>query len=221
MATTPAPPPIIWVTPVRFTAGDTLLFQLSLPAYLPSAGWSIALTINQVTPNGTKQIITVNSQPDATNSFHCFNAAGFLANQPAGVYILSEELICAAGGVSPGQNSQIYYSDNFLVGPDLNSGEGSAVPVQTTAQQMIAALATQLLSLTQNILQETDQSRNRMLLVKRSEIQRQLFEWQEVRNSEINREGIRNGWPSRNRVTPVYTGGTLSGGASPGNPCGY
>lgn len=199
------PEPIQWQEPQAFVAGDSLVFQKNLPRYLPSDGWSIQISITEALPLAGKLVVQANSAPDATNNFHVFNVPNFCAGLDAGTYVFSEELICAAGGVSPGEKHQIYYSNNFKIGPDLADGLSTG-PVITFNQQMIALYQTQLVALTQDILQETDVQRTRFLKVKAAEISELLDSCMEKRANEVNIERIRNGGPDTTNIIPVFAG---------------
>jgi hypothetical protein len=191
--------PIANREPDFFTSGDTLLFNRNLPNYLPSAGWSIHLTVTQVLPNAGHVAAQAVSVPDATNAFHTFNVPNFAAGLDAGLYILSEEVVNA----NTGEKHQIYYNDNFLIGPDLGDGLSSA-SVKTEAQQMLEVISSTLKDLYKQKFTETDVQRNRFVLQKTTEALNDYKFWWHRRQQEIQFENVRNGRPSGAVSEPVF-----------------
>jgi len=154
---------IQWREPERFTAGDTLSFNRKLPRFLPSAGWSIQLTVSKALPQGGAQrVAQVVSAPDPTNAFHCFAVAQFLAGQSTGQYILSEEVVNGANA----EQHQIYFNDNFIIGPSL--GSGAAGQVKNHYEILLEKALAKLTELEDIALQETDQQRTRFLIEQRT-----------------------------------------------------
>ena len=161
-----AAPPIVWREPDSFVSGDTLLFQRSLPSFLPSDGWQAKLVVTQNTPNGAQKVAEADSAPDSTNSFHCYNYPNFCAGLSAGTYVLTEEVVNAAGNaatnppIAAGTKHQIYFADNFTVQDDLADGLATA-PVQTEAQINLALLNTTYRQLMALKFAETEDLRSR------------------------------------------------------------
>lgn len=192
--------PIQWREPSQFAVGDTLKFQRNFPDFLPSDGWSVTLT---VTSQQGQQIAQVQSGPDATNNFHTFNVPNFLAGAQPGLYILSEELICAAGGVDPGEEHQVYYDDQFNVTPNLGLGAAPG-PILTEAQQKLADLGATYDILSKKILDEQDVQRNRFLVRKQKDVLDQIKYWKEVRAAEVQNENAKNGRQPGNTIQPIF-----------------
>ncbi len=153
-----------WREPERFAAGDTLAFNKRLPAYLPSAGWAIRLTVSKALPEGGAQNVTwVMSVPDPTNSFHTFAVAQFIAGTPVGEYILSMEAVNAANG---NEQHQIYYNDHFIVGPNIIGG--AAGQLKSPYELLLVAALEKMAYLESIPLSETDQQRNRFVVEDKS-----------------------------------------------------
>jgi len=193
-----AQPPLIWREPEQFAAGDSLIFQRNLPSYLPSDGWGIQLTVSLVGPNGATIQQQVNSAPDSTNTFHTFNVANFLAAANAGTYIFSEEAINSGTG----QKNQIYYNDNFQVGPDLSAG--TSTQTLTIAQQMITQIQSTLLELYARTSKETDIQRSRFVLMEIDKVRGEENYWQERRKIEVQNERAANGNAPGNITRPLF-----------------
>ncbi len=194
-----ATPPTIWREPEQFAAGDTLIFQRNLPNYPPSDGWSIQLTVSMVGPTGAQIQQQVTSVPDSTNAYHTFNVANFLATADAGTYILSEEVINSGTG----QKNQIYYSDNFQVGPNL--ANGTSTQTFTFAQQCITTIQTTLLGLYARMNKETDVQRSRYVQVEIDKMRNEEAYWQERRRIEIQNERAANGRQPGNVSRPIFS----------------
>ena len=183
-----ATPPIQWRPPQSFVAGDTLLFQQNLPNYLPSDGWAIELTVTQPLPNGAKKVSQVASAPDATNTFHCFNAPTFCGGLNSGQYVLSEEVFNAGTG----ERHQIYFDDNFAVNDDLNDGLATGTQ-QTEAQINLAALNATYRQLMALKFAETEDLRSRFRIQDQQKVLQDIKYWKSVRILEIQQERARNG----------------------------
>lgn len=194
--------PIQWREPVQIAAGDTLKFQRRLNDWLPADGWAITLT---VTTEDGQQVFQTVSGPDPTNNFHTFNIANFLGAQPPGNYILSEEVICAPGGIAPGEQHQIYEQILKLL-PNLNAGAAIG-DLRTRAQKKLAALEATYDELSQKILQESDAQRNRFLVRDQKKVEDSIRYWKEVRVSEIQVENAKNGRPPGNVIQPLFSVG--------------
>ena len=180
---------IQWREPERFTAGDTLAYNRNLPSYLPVNGWAIQLTVSKALPEGGAQrIAQLVSVPDATNSFHTFAQLNFLAGIPTGQYILSEEVINAGNG---GEQHQIYYDDNFIIGPSL--GTAAAGQVKNQYEILLEKALCKLMELEENIFVETDQQRNRFAIEQRDKLLERI-KWYEAKVHNIRLvENARNG----------------------------
>jgi hypothetical protein len=188
----------MWQEPRAFASGDSLVFQRSLPNYLPPI-WAIRLTVSLPnTSGGATKIIQIVSTPDSTNQFHCFNTNNFLAGAAVGMYILSEEVFNAGTG----EEHQIYYADNFAVGPSLDTGADGTAKLPTFTEQAIPAIEAQILLLTNQIIEETDVERSRFLFTKRKDLMEQRAQLREERFNEIALERLANGQPSGNDLMP-------------------
>lgn len=191
---------IQWREPERFAAGDTLSFNKKLPAYIPSQGWAIQLTVSKALPQGGAQkIAQIVSVPDHTNSFHTFVVPQFLAAVQVGVYILSEEAVNAGNG---GEQHQIYFNDGFIVGPNLAGG--AAGQVKSRWEILLDTQFASLMEMEQNILQETDQQRNHFVMQQRDKLLERI-KWtiSKVKN-EKDIEKARNGNPPGNVQEPIF-----------------
>lgn len=195
--------PIIWKAPVRFQAGDTLLFQLDLPRWLPSDGWQAQLTIRANTGNGSTQIAQVVSQPDITNQFHVFNIPNFLGNQASGIYTAAIEIINAAGNaginVAAGEKHLISMQPDFELLDNLTSG-ANVTAQKTEAQEMIEILRETLKGMYRLKYSETESDRNRFNLKEETKVLDSLKYWKEMRLHEIQMERVRNGQNPQNIV---------------------
>jgi len=191
---------IQWREPERFTAGDTLAYNRNLPAYLPSAGWAIQLTVSKALPQGGAQkIAQVVSVPDATNSFHTFAVLNFLGGVPTDQYILSEEVINAGNG---GEQHQIYYRDDFMVGPSLATG--AAGQIKSVYERLLEAAQNKLLDLEEQPFSETDQQRNRFVIEQRNALLDRI-KWYEAKvKNDKQLEAVRNGQPAGNVQAAVF-----------------
>jgi hypothetical protein len=103
------------------------------------------------------------------------------------------------------------------LGNDLSDGLDTGT-LQTFAQQMLQQIEAQLLLLAQNILQETDQQRTRILFAKRAELEVQRRQYLEERQNEVNIQNLRNGKSNANDLVPVF--GIPQGFGIPGCPWG-
>ena len=193
-----ATPAIQWREPESFVSGDTLSFQRNLPTFLPSDGWAIKLVVTQNLPNGAQKVAESDSTPDTTNSYHVFNTPNFLAGLPAGTYVLTEEVINAAGNTSDnppiaaGTKHQIYFSDNFSVQDDLGDGLGTA-PVLTQNQKDLAAAYKLRSSLLLFRQAETEDLRSRFSEKKLLDVQKQIDVLESKEILYQQRERARNG----------------------------
>ena len=185
-----------WREPADFTAGDTLLFQRSLPDMLPSDGWAIRLTVYQNDGDGSKIATQVVSVPDSSNKFHCFNVPKFCGNLTGGIYALSEEVFNANGNaginVAAGEKHSLYLRRDFRIFDNLDAGS-PARSQWTTAQRMIHLLEDRLAGIYALKFSEHESDKNRFSLVDENKVLDQLKYWKEVRFSEIQQERIRNG----------------------------
>src|ERR1039457_3916686 len=200
-----AAPPLIWREPQVFAAGDSLVFQRSLGAYLPSDGWSILLTLTQPTPQGGKQITQITSVPDSTNKFHTFNVPNWLAGQAPGGYEFTEQVVCSAGGGAPSQTQTIYYGELEL-DPDYAAG-GVPGAVLPWSQQMVTLLEAKLLRLESFDLTETDVQRSRLIVEDRNKTYDRLKWLRELLGHEKKQETQRNTGQNQIAIQPIFGGG--------------
>jgi hypothetical protein len=197
-------PPIIWREPENFAPGDSLIFQRSLPAYLPSDGWQVQGTVSLPTANGAKIITQYTSQPDATGKFHVVTVLNFLQGAANGDYILTEEIACQAGGVNPGEKHQIYYAE-LEVGPDL--ADGLAVgPITSHAQRSLVLLEARLEELFSHNLTETELERSRLIIVQRKELEELRKHYKEERDWELRTQRQVNTGQDQVNIHPVMNG---------------
>jgi len=182
---------IQWREPESFVSGDTLLFQRNLPAYLPSDGWAIRLTVSQPLPQGAQIVAQVTSAPDSTNNYHCFNSANFCGGVPAGSYILSEEVFKQ----STGEQHQIHYDSDFQITDDLDAGLSGGV-VLSEAQRMLSALYDTYNQLMRLKFAETEDMRSRFRIQDQSKVLQDIKYWKSVRILELQQERARNGQPT-------------------------
>ena len=191
-----ATPGIIWREPESFVSGDTLAFRRNLPAFPPSDGWALRLVVTQNLPNAAKKVEDVLSTPDSTNSYHVFAKPDFCVGLPAGMYVLTEEVINAAGnarlGIAAGAKFQIHFSESFEIRDDLADGAASG-PVQTEAQINLALLNDTYRQLIKLKFSETEDLRSRFKLQDESKILEDIKYWKSVRILEIQQERARNG----------------------------
>jgi hypothetical protein len=189
---------IQWRPPIQIAAGDSLVFQQNFPNYLPPV-WAIRLTVSL--PNsagGATKIVQVVSSPDSTNQFHTFDVNDFLGTAAVGNYILSEEIFNA----TTGEEHQIYYADNFFVGPSLDTGSDGTAVLGTFSEQALPQIEAQILLLTNQIVNETDVERSRFLFTTRKELMEQRAQLREERQNEIALAKQKNGQPTGNDLIP-------------------
>ena len=199
-------PPIIWHAPQQIAAGDPLVFQLNLPAYPPSAGWSVVLTVTLPAATGGKLIAQITSTPDSTNTYHCFDAQNFLEGAAQGTYVFSEELVCSPTGVSPNQRSQIYFNEAFYVGPDLQDGNATG-QLTTHAQRMIPLLQSQLERLAAFDISKSNVQRTEFFIVERDKVLKEYLWYLEKRNNEIKIQKQVNSGFDQVAIRTANTGG--------------
>lgn len=185
--------------PEVFASGDSLIFQRYLPNYLPSDGWSIAGVLSQNSDAGALPKANFESATDPTGRLHLVNVPNFGAGLDSGAYIFSEEIVNAGTG----ERHQIYYADNFMLGPNLAAGLATGSQ-QTMAQQMVGILFTSLKQLYVQQFQETDVQRNRFVMQKQQEVRKELQYWLAMRQNEVQHERARNGQPSGAVAEPIF-----------------
>lgn len=199
---------IQWREPESFVSGDTLLFQRSLPDFLPSDGWSIRLIVTQNLPNGSQKVADVTSAPDSTNTYHVFNVPNFLAGVAAGTYVLTEEIVNAVGNaalnppIAAGTKQQIFEMPYFQVQDDLADGLGTAPVISENAQALQDAYALRR-SLTKQKFQETEDLRSRFLMKKLSEVGQLINELEEKVIWEKRAARAANGQPDGSTTEPI------------------
>jgi len=174
---------------------------------LPSDGWAIKLVVTQNTPIGAQKLAESDSTPDATNSYHVFNTPNFCAGLPAGTYVLTEEVVNAAGNaalnIAAGTKHQIYFSDNFDLQDDLADGLASA-PVQTEAQIILAGLYDTYKNLLKLKFAETEDLRSRFRIQDQTKVLQDIKYWKSVRILEVQQERARNGQNPGNVQEAVF-----------------
>lgn len=191
-------PETIWREPEIFAAGDSLVFQRYLPAYLPADGWSLHYVLTD--PNSGNQLATFASTPSTTDpTVHAVSVNGFAADVDQGDYILTGQAVNVSG-----EKAQIYYAE-LTIQPDLADGAATA-PILTTAQKMIIQLESSLAKLYAQQFQETDVQRNRFVMQKQGEVLQNLQYWYEKRMNELAMERMRNGRGNPNDLMPVFRG---------------
>lgn len=199
---------IQWREPESFVSGDTLLFQRSLPDFLPADGWAIRLTVTQNLPNAAKKVADVLSAPDSTNNYHVFNVPNFLAGVAAGTYVLAEEIINAAGNaalnppVAAGTKQQISVQPYFLVQDDLADGLGTAPVISQNQQDLTAAYGLRS-SMLQFRFAETEDLRSRFSEKKLSDVNNLISELEEKVIWEKRAARAANGQPDGSTTEPV------------------
>ena len=199
--------PTIWREPDVFTAGDTLIYQRSLPRFLPSDGWAIRLTITQNKGDAAVEVAQAVSVGDSTNKYHVFNVPNFCGNLTSGVYTFSEEVFNAAGNaginVAAGERHALYSRPDFQIRDNLDSG-ANARDQRTTAQKNIELLEHRLAEIYKLKFSEHESDRNRFNLVDEEKVLKQLQYWKEVRIGEIRMERVKNGQEPGNVVRPRF-----------------
>jgi len=203
-----AAPPIQWREPESFVSGDTLLFQRSLPNFLPSDGFAIRLTVTQNLPNGAQKVADVTSAPDSTNTYHVFNVPNFLAGVADGTYVLAEEIVNAAGNaalnppIAAGWKQQMFEQPYFQVQDDLADGLAGA-PVISQNQQDLNAAYTLRSSMLKFRFAETEDLRSRFSEKKLSEVNSLISELEEKVIWEKRAARAANGQPDGSTTQPV------------------
>jgi hypothetical protein len=191
--------PIRWREPESIASGDTLVYQRNLPIYLPSDGWGINGGLTKATDKGGQLAAQFQSQPDATNSYHCVNVPNFGAGLDDGIYIFSEEIVNS----NTQEKHQIYYADNFLLSADLT--DGLAIGNQLTEAQIgMQECFKTYLKVLRSKFQETDVQRNLFVEKKLIELRNELNYWKAQRLQEIQFQNVRNGKPSGAISQPLF-----------------
>jgi hypothetical protein len=197
---------MLWQEPLLFSAGDSLIFNRSLPKYLPSAGWSL---LYEIAGNAPGAAPTFTSTPDPTNTFHQINVLPAVTALWLPGYF---ELSGFAVNVS-GERHSIYYGE-FVIQPNLGTGVNTA-NVQTHAQKMIPLLEKALESLAAHSIDDSNIQQTEIRRVKRMDLERQLAWNKELRRNEVALENVRNGRPSGQKIVPqmqiVQTGPVIGG----------
>ena len=191
--------------PIFFAIGDTLVFQRSLPDYLPSNGWQIQYSLSQPTPNGAKLVFQFTTVPDATNQYHTVDILNFGAGLDAGDYVLSGQVVCSPTGEAPNQKQTIYYGELDL-DPDLADGLAAA-NVQTFVQQMIPILEAKIKRLESYDLTETDIQRSRMVVEDKNKTYERYWRLLEFRGWEKKVQACTNTGQRQDQIIPVFGGG--------------
>jgi hypothetical protein len=198
---------IIWREPESFVSGDTLLFQRNLPTFPPSDGWAIKLVVTQNLPSGAKKVSESVSSADSTGAYHVFNVPDFCAGLDAGNYILTEEVVNAAGnaglGISAGEKHQIYFSDEFELQDNLSVGNATAV-VKTDTQIILEGLYDTYKNLLKLKFSETEDLRSRFRIQDQSKVLEDIKYWKSVRILEVQKERARNGRNPSNVQEAVF-----------------
>jgi hypothetical protein len=202
--------PIQWKPPTRFQAGDSLVFQLSLPNWLPSDGWQVQLTVRKNTGKGSELVAQAVSVPDSSNAYHTFNVPQFLGDQSAGIYCLVLEVQNPAGNasinVAAGEQHVFYERYDFEVSDNLTA-QAPVGAVESEAQAMIRILTHRLREIYSFKFSETESDRNRFNLKDEEKVLNSLKYWKEMRNHEIQIERVRNGQMPGNVVRPRFAVG--------------
>ncbi len=191
-----------WREPIVFAIGDTLVFQRSLPNYLPSNGWSIQYTLTQPLPNGSKEVFQFTTVADATGNYHTVDILNFGAGLEAGDYVLSGQVVCSPTGEAPNQKQTIYYGELDL-DPDLADGLAAA-NVQTFVQQMIPILEAKIKRLESYDLTETDIQRSRMVVEDKNKTYERYYLLLEIRGWEKKVQVTRNTGIRQDQIVPVF-----------------
>ena len=157
------------------------------------------MTVSKALPQGgAAKLAQVMSIPDLHNAYHCFAVANFLAGQPTGQYILSEEVINAANA----EQHQIYYNDNFIIGPNLAAG--AAGQIKNPYEILLEKALVKLMELEDISLQETDQQRTRFLIEQRTALLERIKFYEAKVANLRNVARAANGQSPNNIQEPVF-----------------
>ena len=183
--------------PLLFAQGDSLIFQRSLPDYLPSNGWSLLYEIRS-SDQSTIPAIQFTSTPDATNTLHEINVLPAVT----ALWLPGENVLVGYVVNVSGERHQIYYAALEIV---ANLGTtANTVDVTTHAQRMIPLIEAALEKLAIHSMNETNIQHVQILREKRMDLEKQLGYNKEIRANEIAQENIRNGRPGGNSIKPQF-----------------
>jgi len=181
--------------PEIFAAGDSLIFQRYLPAFLPGDGWSLRYVLTDSQGNKRSEVFSEISPTNARA--HLIYEDGYAADLPDGDYVLTGQAFKVE------EKHQVYYG-SLVLQPNLANGNAGPVKVQTEAQEMIALLKDTLRQLYKLKFAETEDLRSRFKLQDQTRVLQDLKYWKEVRLSEIHAERVRNGREPGNCTVPVF-----------------
>ena len=190
--------PLIWREPSIFPIGDSLMFQRSLPDYLPSDGWSITYAVTPETDGGASPALTFNSTPDSTNKYHVVSIQNFGSGLKPGPYVFSGYLVNTNG-----ERHQIYYGELVLTD---NLPAGSTSSHKSFYEEMVEIQKEKVKHLERQILQESDVQRTRFVIEERDKALERLGFYEERVNYERKMRVIQNTGRNPDRIAPVYAG---------------
>lgn len=180
--------------PEIFAAGDSLIFQRTLPDYPPAEGWSIIGTLTD-----SAGVPQANFESAASGAAHLVSEDGFAATLEPGDYVLSEFAVKGA------ERHRVYYGQLVL---QANLGDAAVDEPQTThAQRMIPILEASLEALeAQGTLVSADVQRSAFVWEQRDKTLNRLNQYREKRANEINQSRVANGRANANNLLPVFRG---------------
>ena len=195
---------VIWREPINFAAGDSLVFQRYLPSYLPADGWVLHYVLTDNQGQAVANFTSTTSTIDST--CHAISAVGFAASLDSGDYYLSGVAINAAGNSAKNivvGERHTFYEGDLTLGDDLQDGLASQTQL-TYTQQVLIKLQAQMLSLTDDLIQESDVQRTRFVKQKMKDVSDLIDQYTERRNNEINQENVKNGRGNANDLRPMF-----------------
>lgn len=181
--------PKVWREPQEFAAGDTLLFERSLPDY-PAPTWSLLyearggaqpISFTSV-PDGLDHSITVLPAVTATWLAGNYNLAGYAVNG------------------STGERHQIYLA-SLTITENFQVALGNE-PQLTFEAQMLANLETVLLAKSTGDLLESSIENSRFRYLSLEEVRKERDYYFMVVNNQKAKQNAKMGRPTGNKIRP-------------------
>lgn len=205
-------PQIQWREPQEFSAGDTLIFERSLPDFPASAGWSLDYELR-----GQTQAISFQSVAD--NDAHKITVLPAVTVQwIPGSYVLTGYALLA----STGERHRIYYGTLDVF--ENKIGLAGDAPEKTFAQQMVEQIELVLLAKAGNDLALSRLGETEFRYMTHEQLRMEHGYWKSVRLNEIAKLNAKQGRPTGNKIRPrmnVSGSGPIFGSQWPGGLGGY
>lgn len=181
--------------PLELSSGDSIVFTRIFSLFRASLGWSLIYEVQGLGGAGFSFTSTAN-----VDSHSISVSSTTTSLWPAG------EALLVGYAVNPtliaGGERTTIYRGALTIRPNFAAATDNPPPVQTFAQQMLAALEIQLLALAKLAMVET---RSQDALFRFTQIETLRAEhgyWSQVRQQEIAKERAKAGLPTGNMILP-------------------